>query len=61
MPAANLFVRPEPLGLDVMLVGPDINWKAKAQIANEENPSENEPKEEPRDDTEMPELVPLEN
>ena len=59
MPAAKLFVRPDPLGLTVMLVGPDINWKAKAQIVSEEeNDSNTVPKEEPKDD-EMPELIPI--
>ena len=45
-----------------MLVGPDINWKAKAQIAaGNENEPNVEPKEEPVDDNEMPELMPINN
>ena len=32
MPSAEIFVRPADLGLDVMLIGNDINWKAHAQL-----------------------------
>ena len=32
MPSADIFVRPADLGLDVMLIGNDINWKAQAQL-----------------------------
>ena len=59
MPTAKLFVRPEPLGLDIMLVGPDINWKVKAQIASENETEPDEPKEEPMNDDDLPELVPI--
>ena len=60
MPTAQLFVRPEPLGLDIMLVGPDINWKVKAQITAEvENDEGKKPKEERNDDSELPALIPI--
>ena len=32
MPSADIFIRPADLGLDVMLIGNDINWKAQAQL-----------------------------
>ena len=38
MPAAKLYVRPrtEPNGLDLLMVGPDINWTTKIELEETE-------------------------
>ena len=63
MPSADVFVRPADLGLDVMLIGNDINWKAQAQLTRaEQEPGEPiaavVPKPEPEEDDGI-EIVPL--
>ena len=35
MPWSKLFVRPKPLGLELLLTSDEINWKVYAQIVRE--------------------------
>ena len=47
MPEASVFIKPAPLGLDILLVGNDVNFKVEAQLTVKE------------EEEEMPELIPL--
>ena len=54
MPNAKLFIRPAPLGLEMLLVGNEINWKTFAQLTREEVKNEA-----PEENDSLPELIPL--
>ena len=48
IPEASVFIKPAPLGLDILLVGSDVNFKVQAQLTVKEE-----------DDTDMPEMITL--
>ena len=50
MPEAQVFIKPANLGLDILLVGAEINFKVYAQYAKQEEEDNDDP---------LPELVPL--
>ena len=48
MPHAKIFIKPAPLGLEMVVVGREINWKTTCQFVKQEE-----------DDEDLPELVPI--
>ena len=50
MPEAQVFIKPAHLGLDILLVGAEINFKVYAQFAKQEEEDNEEP---------LPELIPI--